>query len=669
MDTVLTFAIIVLVAFVIVVAVIIVVLGYLLDKSFTGKGGKKNSKKDSKASLFIPRTVLAAILCIIADIVAYQRVIFVLEYKADYVTVFGEMAAVQPYIFAVFVLTAFAIADILILSLLCYLLDKSLQKKYSEKCLRTSLTILGAILASLLCIIAGIVAYQSVVPILEYKANDIAELGKMAAVQPYVFPVFVLTAYIILVALIVAWLGYFLDGGLGVILLTAATIIASLLCVFVGFRVGLMHSQRWGWIAALGVAALVGWVIPLIGGKAFFSPKGARLTRILWFWYAALGVMVFTKGEWFYLAAIVLPAFVLLIGGLFFSSRFLLPIGDHKQCTKAFRSLLSFALGTNFPFYVIRDWKKEKLEPRVEGNTYGKFFSGPGVVLTSCDHLVITTTGVKENIVKPPGLNFTDKYEKIQDVVDLRPQLRAFSVKTKTKNGIPVDVFSFWPVQIDTEGRKPEIGMSFPFSEDGVFRAVYKQSQGHKWERDETGTASDDLKKIDWDDFHAQVIAPPILKKVISEYTCDELCSPGDPRVDIKKEIRRRLEDELEPYGIQIVGGGISNLIPTTEVIQQRIENWKASWKQEIATEIGKLKATQAQYKPEVIRSQVEIEMIRKIAKSFDSILSNNNQSQQMIVLGFIESIQEMLKQSPNIEDISPEAWEMLAMQQRRFNR
>lgn len=473
-------------------------------------------------------------------------------------------------------------------------------------------------------------------------------------------PLLIIAAYVAFLTIIVAWLGYFLDGGFGAFLLSASTVLTSVLCVGVGYF--------WGWFATLGAVIFVGWVGSRIGGKTFFSEKGISLLRVLWFWCAGLGALIFYNGTWFGLVVLGFLPLFLLIGGLYFFSRYIIPISAPEERRQAFRSLLTFSLGTNFPYFIIRDWKKIGPKPKVDGNPYAKFFSGPGITLTSADHLVVTTTKLRKNRVKPPGLGFTEKYEKIENVVDLRPQLRAFPVKTETKDGIPVEVFTFWPVQTITNGRKPALKSSFPYSEEAVFKAVFRQSQGQNWTRDEDGKAVANLEKIDWDDFHMKVIAPPILKKVILDYKCDELCSPGDPRVAIKNEIRRRLEEELAAYGIRIVGGGISNLVPTSKIIQQRIENWKAAWKQKIAIEIGELEAAKAKYEPEVVRNKAKIAMTKKIADRFGEILADNNLSQQMIVLSFIEAIQEMLKQSPDVEDVSPEAWEMLAMQQRRLS-
>ncbi|MEA3349022.1 MAG: SPFH domain-containing protein [Chloroflexota bacterium] len=470
-----------------------------------------------------------------------------------------------------------------------------------------------------------------------------------------------IAAFVIIVAIIVAYFGYFLDRGFGAILLSSTTVITSVLCVIVGLA--------WGWAAALGVVILIGWVVPWIGGKKIFSPKGGKFIRFLWFWYAALGALVFINGTWIGLVAIALPPLIILWGGLFLFSRSILPLQSDDQYPQAFRSLLTFALGTNFPYYLIRDWKKEEEGPKkmVEGNTFGKFFAGPGIIITSCDHLVVTTTRVKKNTVKSPGLTFTGKYESIQAVVDLRPQLRAFTIKAETQDGVPIKILSFWPCQIDTGGHQPGLGKSYPFDKNSVFQAVYRQPQGHVWDRDKTGRAHEELKKIDWDDLLPKTIAAPILKDIILEHTCDQLCDPGDPRQEIKQEIKQKLIDALKPLGIQVVGGGISNIFPSEEVVQQRIDNWKARWQKEIAAELGKLKAEKAKYAPETVRAQVQLNFLKRIAKKIHKTLDDEALYNQMLALSVTESIQEMMARSPAPENLSEDALEIFTLQRRRL--
>ncbi|MFH1636455.1 MAG: SPFH domain-containing protein, partial [Chloroflexota bacterium] len=356
-----------------------------------------------------------------------------------------------------------------------------------------------------------------------------------------------LAALALAATIMAAWIGSRLDR-FGVVMLGAPAAFFSVVCIAAGLL--------WGWPAALA-AVLVVEIIAIWGGKNIFQSSGVKSIGVLWLWYAAIGALVYLNKTWFGLIAIALPAFVILWGGLFLFSGSILPVKGAEQRMQAFRSLLTFTLGTNFPYFIIQDWKKEeKPIPRVDGNPYSRYLSGPGIVLTSCDHLVVTTTRLKSNLVQSPGLTFTGKYEEIQAVVDLRPQLRAFTVQAETQDGIPIKIFSFWPCKIDSGRRQPGWKESYPYNKESVFRAVYQQPQGHKWDQDETGRIHEELKKIDWDDLLPKTIAPPIIKKIILDYTCDQLCAPGNPREEIKQRIRKQLEDALRPLGIQVVGGG-----------------------------------------------------------------------------------------------------------------
>jgi regulator of protease activity HflC (stomatin/prohibitin superfamily) len=367
-----------------------------------------------------------------------------------------------------------------------------------------------------------------------------------------------------------------------------------------------------------------------------------------------------------------LPSFILFWGGLFILSGYILPpqegIRDWRQ--KAFRSLLTFTLGTNYPYYVIEDWKKEPLEPRVEGNISGQFFAGPGIVLTSCDHLVTIYSGIKFREVKTPGLAFTGTHDRVYAVVDLRPQLRAFNVKAETKDGIPVTVFTFVPFRIDTGERQPKLGASYPFAKRAVFRAVYEQPIEHRWWHDDQKRAVEELDKVHWDDL-VPIIAPPIVKSVIVEYTCDELCAPGDPRVEIRQKILKRLKEALEPLGTQMLGGGISNILPADEdedgeskVINQRIENWKADWKRKIEIELGKGEA-EVTRQLESVRTQAQIKVMRDVAR----ILADEAMPEQVMALRLIEAMEEMTSEKPVRRELPGEAQEMEDILERlRYN-
>lgn len=470
----------------------------------------------------------------------------------------------------------------------------------------------------------------------------------------------VLAGFVIIAATAAACLGHLLDGGFGAGVLAVITTLAPGLCV-----AAFLLSKKW-WTAVVAVLLVerVGtWI-----SKQIFKPSGVKLVRWLWFIYAATGALIYVNGDWLGLLGIGLPPLALFLAGLTFFAGYVLPIQNPDQRLRTVRSLITVSLGSNFPCYIFRDWKKkERPEPVVEGNTYAKFFAGPGVVLTSCDHLVVTSTRLEQNMVKPPGLAFTGSYERIQAVVDLRPQLRVFTVQAETQDGIPVEVFTFWPTQIDSGRRKPGLRKSLPFLKDAVFRAVYRQHHEHEWERDRKGKVNEEIRRLDWDDLLAQTIGPPIVKEIILDYTCDQLCSPGDPREAIKQEIKQQLSEAMRPYGVRVVGGGISNIVPPEDVIQQRIRNWQAHWQKEVAAELGKLEAGKARYSLDMVRAQVQVGLLRRIADKLSRILKNETMSERFLALCITESIQEMLEQNPIPKEFPPGAMELLSLYRRRL--
>jgi hypothetical protein len=439
----------------------------------------------------------------------------------------------------------------------------------------------------------------------------------------------------LLAVVLAACLGYFFDQVIGAFLLVVLTVVASGLCI--------LAAAKWGWTGLLAAMLLVGALGARLG-YMLSERRGALWVAFLWFWFCTISLLVYEHNDWVPLLTIALPSILLFWGGLFLLSGYILPqqegLSGWRQ--KAFRGLLTLNLGTNHPYYVIEDWKKEPLEPRVEGNIYRQFFAGPGIIITSCDHLVTLSDGLRFRGVKAPGLTFTDVFQRIHAVVDLRPQLRAFPVEAETKDGVLVTVFTFTPFRTDAGERQPRLGASYPFDERAVFRAVHDQPIEHEWRRDEDGQAIEEQDQVPWDDL-VPIVAPPLLKDIIVGYTCDGLCAPGDPREEIKQKFKEQITKEMEPCGIQILGGGISNIVPAdrdedgqSKVIKQRIENWKADWKRKIEIELGKGEAEVAR-QLESVRTQAQLKVMRDVAR-----LLTDEASEKVLALRLIEAMEEM---------------------------
>ncbi len=340
---------------------------------------------------------------------------------------------------------------------------------------------------------------------------------------------------------------------------------------------------------------------------------------------------------------ITLPSLVIFWGGLFLVSPHLLPLDGRSQWVKAFRSLVTFNLGTNFPYHALED---REIKERVKGNPYGRVFAGPGIVLTDPAHAPIIWEGLKFKDVGQPGLTFTKRFETIYQTADLRPQLRSFYVDAITKDGIRIKVLTFMPFQLNAAGQMPCPGGSFPLDEESVYRAVRQQP-------------IEDGRKLLWDEL-VPVAATRIMRKIISQYECDELCEPRDPDKDprdaIKKDLVKQVGEEVQEYGIKLLGGGISNLDPEdAHVIEKRIEAWRAEWQRNIMVTLGEGRA-KAILKTEEAYARTQAYMLSEMQEAIEQCQATDLSAMtDMAALRFIEALEEMVCM-PHVQQALPAA-------------
>lgn len=441
--------------------------------------------------------------------------------------------------------------------------------------------------------------------------------------------------------------GFYLQRGCGAIIGCVASAAAALVCL-IGARLA-------GWPGLAG--AIVGVAVAAtLAAHRFFGVRGARFILLLWLGYSAACVCGYLVGGAVGLAAIALPANVLFWAMLWVLARYVLPLRDSSQVRQAFRSLLTFSLGTNYPFHVLNG---RTLEQRVPGNPYRSFFAGPGIVITSCDHLVVITDGNTIRVPEEPGLTFTGRFEVVQRVLDLRPQLRSFYVdKVATLDGIAIQVEVFIAFRLHWGGQTPAEGRPFPFQRRAAFQAVtgekVEQAAGmqHKW------------------DGLIEIHGVRIMRDIISRYRFDELClalgptvsGPGDvairyaadetatphdarrdPRYRIRDDLISRLARQMKPLGIEVLGGGISNLTPVDAAVsEQRLKNWLTRWQ-------SRIRATEAQEEAlkydlvEQSQAGVEQMMFLILAQLLsDAMDHGQDMSEELLAATYIASLERM---------------------------
>jgi len=441
--------------------------------------------------------------------------------------------------------------------------------------------------------------------------------------------------------------GYWMNQKMGAALLFVLSGVACMICI-----AGASLRGEVGLIVAIVMVAALAYGL----GNRLSEQRGAWTVSLTWVGWCAVSALGYVTARIAGLVLITLPSVALFWIGAYWLAPKLLPLRDkapRSDRLKSLRALLTYTLGTNYPYYTVEN---RKATTQVKGNPFQQFFAGPGIVITSCDHTVIVTNNFKITQIPDPGLAFTERYEAINEVVDLRAQLHAFTIEAITKDGIRIKVLTFVPFRIYA-GDWPRSGAAFPLRKSAAFQAVQARLIEPLREQKD-GAVVENRQTHAWDET-VDIVATRIVRRIVSEYAFDDLCAPyqpqREPRNEIIQRLRQDLKNELSTVGIEPLGGGISNLLPADDqLLQQRIGNWQAEWERRITAEIGRGEADYIRM-VESARAQAQAEMIRTISEGFERAGTSEQITSEVIALRFVEALEKMI-QSPGVQQALPPA-------------
>ncbi len=451
-------------------------------------------------------------------------------------------------------------------------------------------------------------------------------------------------------------------GSLAMIYLFGLPLFLMALLILLFILVLLLPSPFTSWLLSLGLALLIThfvlFFLTVLGlqSRRGIAIIGLLLPTVLWLvWMFAIVPLSLPLKLTLLVAELLLVGMVFLIG-LFLLGGFVLPFPPLdpslpwperlrqrlRECQRVFKILLDVLMGQNYPFWVVTDEPREedKIEERGKGDALAMFALGNGIIISDCDHAVAVSDGIKFKGVQGPGLLFTGFADRPMRTLDLRPQLRAFTVQGLTRDGIQVKVLAFTPFQIDRGEQTPRLGEPFPYRKSAAFRAVHAQMMT---------AGNPDHPQYAWDEL-PQLYGTRILQDILARYDFDDLYryDPGEepPRVRIAREFRERLRKELEPCGIQLIGGGISNLLPVREeVLKERVRNWRADWVRRIL-----LRQAEGQrerlWRIEQARAEAQAHLILALGEQLAELdRPDTPVTPQKIVDQFLKILEEMTQQ------------------------
>jgi regulator of protease activity HflC (stomatin/prohibitin superfamily) len=205
---------------------------------------------------------------------------------------------------------------------------------------------------------------------------------------------------------------------------------------------------------------------------------------------------------------------------------------------------------------------------------------GPGNLIVRKDSGVVLERAGRLTGVEGPGFHPLERFERIYDIIDLRPRRWQFPVEGLSKEGIPVTCETDIVFEIDRGRQQPMEDTPFPMEEQAVFLASTST-----WVREKTRPVEQQM--MDWKALIVMFQTAGSLRSILARYPLDRLIAPerrghtqvaGHPRRDIRAQLEEVLKAFAPSVGARILKVELGQIRVDDAVTQQWIDSWRASW-------------------------------------------------------------------------------------------
>ncbi|MGC9398526.1 MAG: SPFH domain-containing protein [Anaerolineae bacterium] len=200
---------------------------------------------------------------------------------------------------------------------------------------------------------------------------------------------------------------------------------------------------------------------------------------------------------------------------------------------------------------------------------------GPAFISVGHESAVVMRCRGYLNRVLGPGFHTLRPFETSWDEMDLRPQRREVTVKTYTRDGIPITCEAEVRFNLDNGQAPPHHPLPFnAVSEKRVLQLTTgKVVLGPDRER----------RFASWSTRIARAILDGLIRDWIEHYRLNDLISPtsaGEPMVArLQQEVEAQVREIGQSLGVWIDRVDIKSLRPDEEHISKRwLEIWRADW-------------------------------------------------------------------------------------------
>ncbi len=310
-------------------------------------------------------------------------------------------------------------------------------------------------------------------------------------------------------------------------------------------------------------------------------------------------------------AAALLLATLAIVAALALSTNFMQKLYALKSRREVFWYLVHRLFGqANFRPYILVE--ESKISSRVnDPHSLLVKVGGPGNMVIRKESAVVLERGGRLTRVEGPGFPKLRPFERIYDIIDLRPGRWQFPVEGMSKEGIPVLCETDIMMQIQDGGEPPSGKNPFPMDPNAVFIASTS-----KWIREASRPEGD--RVLDWKGLIVISATEGTLRSILARYPLDRLIGPKEPGQEHPRQvIRQELEEALHAaaarVGAKILKVELGQIRVADKVTQQWIESWQAAWQRWATEYLGTGEAGYIE-KVETAYSEITAKRIRDIA-------------------------------------------------------
>lgn len=363
----------------------------------------------------------------------------------------------------------------------------------------------------------------------------------------------------------------------------------------------------------------------------------------------------------------VFPALLALVTVPIVASRFIKEFYDVPSLEEAHDFLMRLVYGVvKFgPSLLIKEGKVAKGKDSPLHRV-----GGPGYLVIYNDSAVVTERGGRLWRILGTGFAKLERFEKVYEVIDLRPQRWVLPVRGMTREGIPVICEADVHFKIDDRipdergtlrRQQPTQKEPYPYNPDAILRAI-----SHRWVREPGSTAP----TMDWAGRVIVSFVEGTLRNILAEYRLDWLIAPiGSTDEHPREVIRRRLEEQMKQKAAN-VGGMILRLelgeikVEDERISKQWIDAWYADWQSRSLA--SRVEGEAQLLRMEVAQAQAQAEMVIRLTDALQSVVTDEEDLRPyLLATRFVQTLHWLAFDPSTRGFMPPEATQTLENLQR----